>query len=508
MCFKKNAFSYFCWGLMILLVGAIAAYWGMVASQLFANGNILLAIGGCALFFALVFAIYLLIGVLLKYTTVLNTQHINNNISVIEELIIVSLLMVAFYTVRTYLLPILTVDTAYFNVAQITEGGNISTRFVQGSTYYYCMLLHFCFKVFGNHLIVGVWLQMILQAICSLLFYLAIRKLGGKVTAILFLIIVSFSSTTIDAGMTYSPQMLYLSLFGLVFYLCTLYLGKIGSALNTVKMWVCTVCLGMCIGFVCYVDVTGVLLLLLMSCICMVHCDRYWTRHRYLHMGALFGSAILMFLLMIFLDACICGSKFSAVLNAWFAVYSDLSVNIGEIAKNYSREFIVLPILIALGIYAFFRRKEEQCYAPFILLVVGMTVLYFTGVPGQNMDGNYLLYLLMTALAGVSVSELFYAPATDMVPNNETVEERQEKEEVELPKGEAVSATVKTAEKEKETTDMEKRVERKPEENNKIENPLPIPKKKEKKVMDYAYQPKPFEMMFDIRVSDKDDFDI
>ena len=45
-------------------------------------------------------------------------------------------------------------------------------------------------------------------------------------------------------------------------------------------------------------------------------------------------------------------------------------------------------------------------------------------------------------------------------------------------------------------------------ENKMIENPLPVPKKKERKGMDYAYQPKPSEMMYDIRVSDTDDYDI
>ena len=41
-----------------------------------------------------------------------------------------------------------------------------------------------------------------------------------------------------------------------------------------------------------------------------------------------------------------------------------------------------------------------------------------------------------------------------------------------------------------------------------IENPLPVPKKRERKVMDYAFEPQGIQMVYDIRVSDKDDFDI
>ena len=50
MCFKKNAFSYVCWGMMILLTAAIVSYWGMVAAQLFLNGNLFVAVAGTAVF--------------------------------------------------------------------------------------------------------------------------------------------------------------------------------------------------------------------------------------------------------------------------------------------------------------------------------------------------------------------------------------------------------------------------------------------------------------------------
>ena len=513
MCFKKNAFSYVCWGLMILFVGAIVSYWGMAAAQLFANGNFLVAIGICALFFTVVFLIFQLIGRMLKYTTVLNSQYINSNISLVEELIIISLLLVAFYTVRVYLLSVLTVDTGYFNLAMITETGKLASANVQGSTYYYCMLLHGCFKMFGNHIIVGIWLQITLQAISTVLFYMAVRTLGGKVAAILFLIIASFSSSAIDAGLSYSPQMLYLCLFGLVFYLGTIYLCKVGNALNTVKMWICTVCLGLAIGFVCYVDVTGLVLLLLAICVCTVKCDFYWSRHRYLHFGGILLSAVVMFLLSVLMDALLCGSKFGNILNAWMTVYGKWSLNIELIAKNYSREFMILPIFIALGIFAFWRRKKEEFFTPYIIMTVGMAVLFFAGVTGENMDGNFLLYLLMAALAGISVSELFYTSEMPVMKEDVAEVDTEEtlpviKEEVWTEQKEVVTVMVNEVEKEEEAKDMEKRFERKQEENNKIENPLPIPKKKEKKIMDFAFQPNSFEMMYDIRVSDKDDFDV
>lgn len=527
MCFKKNAFSYVCWGMMILLTAAIVSYWGMVAAQLFLNGNLFVAVAGTAVFFVVVYLIYILIGVVQKYTKVLNSQYINERISAVEEMVAVGLLLVAFFAVRVYLLSVLTVDIGYFNIAHITEEGTVATRFAQGSVYYYSMLLHACFKVFGNHLIVGVWLQIILQTISTILFYMAVRTLGGKVAALFFLLVACFSSTAIDAGLSYSPQMLYLCIFGLVFYLCAIYLQKAGNALNSVKMWGASGCLGLAIGFVCYVDVTGILLLLLVACICMVKCDVFWAKYRYLHLGVVALSAVIMFMLAVFLDAVLCGVKFGDVFNAWITIYTDLSVSIDVIAKNHSREFIILPIFISLGIFAFWKRKKEQFFAPFIIMTVGMAVLYFMGITGQNMDGSFLLYILMISLAGISISELFYAPAmvapklitaeddmdfirnTDV--NREIVEIKPDaviQDEVVRDTMEEVPVTVNKVDDEKETNDMEKRFGRKKEENNMIENPLPVPKKKEKKVMDFAFQPEPFEMMYDIRVSEKDDFDV
>lgn len=527
MCFKKNAFSYVCWGMMILLAAAIVSYWGMVAAQLVFNGNLFVVIAGTAVFFATVYFIYLLTGVIQRYTKVLDSYYINERISAVEEMVVVGILLVFFFAVRIYLLSVMTVDVGYFNIAHITEEGTVATRFAQGSVYYYSMLLHACFKVFGNHLIVGVWLQIILQTISSVLFYMAVRTLGGKVAALFFLIVACFSSTAIDAGLSYSPQMLYLCIFGLVFYLCAIYLQKAGNALNSVKTWIGSVCLGLAIGFVCYVDVTGILLLLLVACICMVKCNVFLSGYRYLHLGAVILSAIIMFFLAVFLDAVLSGAKFGDILNAWLTIYAKLSVNIDAIAKNHSREFIVLPIFISLGIFAFWKRKKEQCFAPFIIMTFGVALLYFLGITDQNMDGSFLLYLLMTALAGISISELFYTPEMsvpkfhtaeddvdfilNMDENKETVESMPDTviQDEEVPDTmEEVPFTVNRVENEKETNDMEKRFGRKKEENNMIENPLPVPKKKEKKVMDFAFQPEPFEMMYDIRVSEKDDFDV
>ncbi len=548
MCLKKNAVSYVCWALMLLFAGSMMLFWGQVASEMVANGNLIAAIGFLILFFVIAFSLYCLTGMLLKYCKTLNTDYLNDKTSVVEELIIVCLVIVTFVTVRVYLMPILTIDTTYYDLTRIADSGNVSIRFVQGSSYYYSMFLHGCFQLFGNHLMLGIWLQIILQAISALLIYMAVRRMAGKIVAIFMLVVVCMSSTAVEEGLTYSPQMLYLCIFGMAFWLCAEYLHYIEKKDSSAFLWVFTVLVGAVIGFVCYVDITGILLMMLPVCMCMVNKKAGSATQWYLRFLTIVGAALAMFFIMIFLDSLISGTTFVRVLNAWLMVYSDVRLHVEALTKERRNEFLLLPILILMGLFSFFRRKNTQRFAPFILMVVGMTLLYFCGVTGENMDGGYLLLILMTVLAGISVEELFYRGETEELTEEQSfadesfepeelvaarpqIEEEPRMAEAQMEVSEAEASEleetmraepgteepvivleetpveVNQTEKKLEETDLEKKENTK-NEVEMIENPLPVPKKKERKVMDYAFQPSMSQMMYDIRVSEKDDFDI
>ena len=98
----------------------------------------------------------------------------------------------------------------------------------------------------------------------------------------------------------------------------------------------------------------------------------------------------------------------------------------------------------------------------------------------------------MAALGSVALTELFYkAPVVVVEESTENVTD-----EIDLD----------IFDEKMEMIDLEKKDM--PNNNEMIENPLPVPKKKERKVMDYAFEPQGIQMVYDIRVSDKDDFDI
>ena len=187
------------------------------------------------------------------------------------------------------------------------------------------------------------------------------------------------------------------------------------------------------------------------------------------------------------------GASFSGVLNAWLLTYGSVKVDFSAVTIKGQMDFLWLPALCCVGIFTFWRRIRHDVFSPYVLMTVGLMILCFLGITSESMDGIYLLFVLMMGLASVSVTELFhrnanmyYKPRAVVTSSDIAFEKYDEKMEM---------------------TDLEKR-ETTTQNEQMIENPLPVPKKRERKIMDYAFEPQGIQMVYDIRVSDKDDFDI
>lgn len=494
MCLKKCAVSYVIWAIMILGLAALLSYWAVVAAGLYAKGNIFAVIGFVIGFGGVLYLLYFLTGVLLKHTKPIKRGFfVGIKLKITETFLVVTFLLAAYF-IRIYCMSAVPIDLTYFRLTQVNESGSIPAQFVQGSVYYYCALLNGVFRIFGNHPEVGLRLQIILQIVSNLFIYFGVRKLSGKVCAMMVLMFLCFSRVAMDAGLSYSPQMLYLCMFGLVFWLCSDYL--VHSAYEEryqVGMWLYTILIACMIGFLCYVDISGIILLLFLLCLEWV--DRgvgklyLW----FLRYVVILGVAILFFAMILFADALLSGTGFMRVLNAWCTTYGNFKLNLDLLTVQRPIELLWLPALASVGMFSFWRRKKEEFFSPYILMCVGMAALIFCGVTVDNMNGTYLMYIFMAALAAIGITELFHR--SPVVVADESTET------------EIVETDFDFVEEKMEMIDLEKKDM--PNNNEQmIENPLPVPKKKERKVMDYAFEPQGIQMVYDIRVSDKDDFDI
>ena len=282
--------------------------------------------------------------------------------------------------------------------------------------------------------------------------------------------------------------------FSLVFLLSVDYIKRSEKEENRpALMWLYTILLGVSVGFVCYVDVSGVILLLLLTCLSWVKRGVGKSAYWFLRYVIIVVMAILAFLILLFVDGMLSGTSFVRVLNAWFVTYGSIKPDFSILTTKRQMDFLWLPAISCIGLFSFWRRTRHDVFSPYVLMAFGLAILYFLGITVENMDGTYLLFVLLAGLASVSVTELFhrnakmyYRPRAEVMNSDVAFEVYDEKMEM---------------------MDLEKKENITPNEQM-IENPLPVPKKKERKVMDYAFEPQGIQMVYDIRVSDKDDFDI
>ena len=505
MILKKNAFSYVIWLIILCFTGAVFSFFGMISANLLHVNRIVAAIGFVIGFFGVLFLIYVMTGIIGSFEAPFTPSEFMKKMAPILEWVIVILGIAGAVAFRIYMIPTAGEEAAYFEVSKVTGQKGILVQSVQGSVYFYCMLLHGLFLIVGNHWIAGIWLQIVLQMIGMILTYLAMKRLTGVRTALIVLAVLLFTPSSVEAGITYSPQILYFCVFSFVLFLMADYMRR--SAFeeeSTVMMWIYTIVVGLAVGICSYVDVTGWLLILLVLCIPMikreVDAEKVWL----IRSALVVAGAIVSFCGMLFLDGALSGTGFGRVFNAWLIIYGSASREVALLTEQSNIDLFVIIGFICLGVFSFWRRRDEERFTPFVLLVIGISVLCFCGITTKNMNGSYLLFVLFTMLAAVSLTELFYTPPVVILERGFESNPLEiidlEKQEI-TKEGVVVSQQVENTDTQRDNTNMQQKPRF-------LENPLPGPKKHVKKNMDYAFVPDNSKMYYDVRVSDLDDYDL
>lgn len=474
---KKNAFSYFAWLILLFFTGATCAFLGLLLSRYIKIDMIFIAAGLVTIFFVVVFLLYLLIGVLIERQPIKKDYLKALNLTqTLERILVITLISIGF-VLRAALIAHAGEEAAYFEVTKITGQNDVMIRSVQGSVYIYCLLLRGLFYLVGNHWIAGIWLQIVLQLIGALLIYIGVKKVLSNIPALFVLGFILFAPVSIKAGLYYSPQMLYFCIFAIAFNFLASYLkySMNNEAKGHLPAWILTIFVGLMTGLACYLDISGFVLLFLAAVLPMVireEENKIWIKRLILivalTIATLFGALLI--------DSLLSNAGIGTILNAWGLLYGNHQLRLNIMVGRLSGEFIVLIALACCGCFSFWRKTRSERLTPFILMAITMCILVFSGATTENMDGSYLLHILLAILASVSVTEMFAKPDTKI-----NSEEEEEILEVEIKE--------------------EKKIEF-------IENPLPLPKKHVRKTMDYAFIPDADQMKYDVPVSDNDDFDL
>ena len=163
--------------------------------------------------------------------------------------------------VRVFCLDYAGENAAYYDAAKVVEGSGLPGN-THGITFAYVYLLRILFTFVGNRWIAGIWLQICLQLLACLLWYLAVRRNCGAVGGFILTGIMMFSPAEIISGLTYSPDILYLCIYG-VGLLWVASFSDRQFRMRPVRDVLFLVLGAALLGLICYLDITGITLVVL-----------------------------------------------------------------------------------------------------------------------------------------------------------------------------------------------------------------------------------------------------
>lgn len=490
MSWKKNAISYIMWFFYVLLIEAVmllladvvcewldvSIYWGVFLAVLYA------AVTGVIVFVSR--SIYSRFA--LKENKKLQGV-------VFEAVLAVGLFALGLWF-RVQNLDDVSQSAAYFEVAQVSYGQTIP-QVVHGAVYIYLQALRSVLLFVGNHFIAGIWLQIVLQLLAVIVLYFVMKKLTGTVGALITLAICMCGSFMVQQALVLSPEMLYFLITVLV-----LAVSVLGCEKKLYPAYL-TFC-GVLAGMLTYLDVMGAFLLvyLLAQVFCVREESAGAGRKAFAFCCGILGFA-LGFLGCIQGDAWLSGKKFVGVLGAWGQLYMpesfSLPVSVGEADSTW--QLFVLVGLMVVGIFSFWLDKRQESLVVSVPVLLGIALMCCFGMFTEDMPGYTFLYLTFAVVAGASVNRIF-VPAVPVF----TAEEDESNDALtNISEENSVDEQVET----EEAVALEEEVVSDKPKVQFIENPLPLPKRHEKKTIDYAVELTEETEDFDISVSEEDDFD-
>lgn len=292
----------------------------------------------------------------------------------------------------------------YYEAAKVAQGQNV-LEFVHGAVYFYLQLLHTVFVLLGNKFTVGIWLQVILQLLAILILYFGVRKLAGVLPAIVMFLFFTCAEPAIQGALTLSPEPLYLLLFAIG-------LNMLASCSRDVMSPALFLLVGIWIGLIGYLDISGFLLLFFGLAIVLAVREKKTTAMVRIAafilcvMGMLIG-----FLDAIFVETFISGKSFDGVMNAWWALYRPMDYGFSAVGLSNTLFWAgPLCIILCFGIFSYLYSREREHISMWMFIVCITAAAQYFGMLTEELPSNVYLLLGMTILAGAGIKACFSSP--------------------------------------------------------------------------------------------------
>lgn len=393
----------------------------------------------------------------------------------------------------------------YYHMAEVSLQSEISLT-DYGLNDLYVALLSTVLSFLGNKVTSAVCLQIFLQIVGLVLAYAVTWKLARRLPACVAILYLACSLCCLDMLTVFSSEWLYFVLYMFMMFAVVSFVKSYCADDIPRPLAICgAVAIGVLIGVLAYLDLTGLSLLAVMIIAAVgkkteLEATVYYNYSKGMNAAVIICSCVSCVAVWhgaVYAAAYVKGTRFIADVTdrLWIFYRSgDLLTNI----QPYFRDAYLIGLLIVPAsflIFEFFRSGKEQNYMPWIILclVVAPTPLAMSGEHGFVVLSLYI----WAVLAGLGLQNCLFGGEAKV--RKATVEEIDTDEE----KAEQSAGVEQTTE-----TQESEVVENQTSKPRFIENPLPLPKKHVAKEMDYDYVVSEKDMKYDLYVSDDDDFDL
>lgn len=381
-------------------------------------------------------------------------------------------------------------DNVYFQYAQVSQNMEAYLN-PHPASRLYVAFLHVICLFFGNIYEIGAFVQFVLLLVAVVVWYGAIRKAFGVVSALFFVAGAMLLPDSIITSMQCNPMMLLFVIYGCISFLLVKYAvsAQKGFCLHAEE-----VILGafVCIGAL--LDVTGVLLLAAFLVAIAVRlakakaCSKFVTILSSI-IGLALGGGLFMFV-----QAEIYGIRVEESL--LFGAYSELTFvlpgmdDVRAFLFSLGTHPVFIVSIVVISIYWFLSKKQAITWIMFsILYLFALQLLKWD----MNLQYNFMIYMGISVLLGISIQQILLPEEKRVVQAAQQTGKASIKEEPVV--------TVIRFEDEPAVTVPEKSLIF-------IPKTMEIPKRVSKPKIDFALEVKDENMHYDYNVDDASEFDI
>ena len=389
-------------------------------------------------------------------------------------------------------IPIILPESSFYEAAYI-KADQLSLPFLShGASYLYLQLLHGLFYLFGNNPFVGIVFQIVIFFIGLMALYFAVYYLSGPIAGAISMGLFGLMPATLRFVFALTPELFYFVFYAIGLYFISLVYRAVKEKKYD-KLWhyIWLIPLGMYLAFLLYLDLFSITLFFFF--LGLFGLDEVKKNRKQVLLIDLFtligvlDGMVLVFSILIFTGTSSLGNYVSGLMKV-YSVREQISFFITTSDVNIYASVAVISFAFWCSMSYFFLKKNYCGAYMFTLLILAALMICFYPYMDLQMMNSSLWYIL----AAMGISGIFRMEKVVTLKEKKKVVSEEKKE---------------TSEEAELVMVMEPKVEEKPLPGQPLHNPLPVPKKHEKRALDFKKEVADKDLHFDFDINADDDFD-